>query len=345
VLIVNAIHHDRGWSPIKHMLALAGELFECDIVPADPREPSKMARISSILRQRIRNGSGDETCLLVCSGPADLWSVLNMGNWRRRFRYLAAWVIDSFWLEHIPRTIRLRNPFDHIFVTSLEDVDQWKSIARVGVTWLPWGTDALRLGRGGGFRDWDLTRVGRQPAEWENDIESSTAAEAFGIKYRGRPDGGALDALQNQKFMMDAYGSTKFTLAFSNVVNRDPNNHPTREYLTGRWVDALACGSTVAGVAPRGANTDQLLWPGATLELGGVGRHAGLRVLAAALAQWSPGLAAKNHEMALKRLDWRLRFKDLAKLYDIRSPRLTTELGLLDERIAALIDTESIRNV
>ncbi len=270
-------------------------------------------------------------------------AALNIENWRKRFRYLAAWVIDSFWLDHIPRSIRLRNPFDHIFVTSLEDVDRWREIAGVDTTWLPWGTDSFRLGEGGAHRDWDLMRVGRQPSEWEDDLETALAAESLGIRYRGRPDSAGLNALQNQKLMMNAYGTSRFTLAFSNAVNCDPNNHPTREYLTGRWVDALGCGSVVAGVAPRGPNTDGLLWPGATLELGGVRRSEGLHVVATALRQWTPDVAARNYQMALRRLDWRWRFKVLADICGIRSAALTLELQLLEERIAALALTAPSR--
>ena len=340
MLIVNATHHDRGWSPIQHMVAIAGELFDSEVVAAETRKVSRTARISSVLRQRIRNGAGDEACLLVCTGPSDLWAILNIENWRKRFRYLAAWVIDSFWLDHIPRSIRLRNSFDHFFVTSLEDVDLWRKTTGVATTWLPWGTDALRLGQGGAHRDWDLMRVGRQPSEWEDDLDAAVAAESLGIRYRGRPDSSGFNTLQNQKLMMNAYGATKFTLAFSNAVNRDPNNHPTREYLTGRWVDALACGSIVAGIAPQGPNTDGLLWAGATLELGSVRRSEGLQVVAAALRQWTPDMAATNYQMALRRLDWRWRFKTLAEVCGVRSAPLTQDLQLLEERIAGLTATQ-----
>jgi hypothetical protein len=183
-------------------------------------------------------------------------------------------------------------------------------------------------------------RVGRQPPEWDDDLDAALAAKSLGIRYRGRPDSGSLNALENQKLMMNAYGAAKFTLAFSNAVNRDPNNHPTREYLTGRWVDALGSGSIVAGVAPRGPNTDGLLWAGATLELGGVRRAEGLQIVAAALRQWTPHSAALNYHMALKRLDWRWRFKALAEICEVRSASLTQELRSLEERIAGLTAAE-----
>jgi hypothetical protein len=336
LLIVNAITPDRGWSPIQHMVGIAGELLDCTVVAADRSKPSAAAKILSLLRQRSRNGSGDETCLLICTGAPDLQFLLNIENWRERFRYVAAWIIDSFWLEHIPKVVRLSSPFDHFFVTSLEDVELWQKITRVPTTWLPWGTDALGLGHGGARREWDVTRVGRQPPEWDNDLDAGAAAESLGIRHRGRPDSTGLDSLQNQKLMMKAYGDTKYVLAFSNAVNRDPNNHPTREYLTGRWVDALGSGAIVAGVAPRGPNTDSLLWPGATLELGGVRRSEGLQVLDSALKKWTPDMAATNYRLALKRLDWRWRFKTLADVCEIRSAALSRELKLLEEQIARL---------
>jgi hypothetical protein len=336
LLIVNAISHDRGWSPIQHMVAIAGELFDCEVVMADRRRVSTATKILSVLRKRIPNVDSDETCLIVCAGPGDLLTLLNVANWRERFRHLAAWVIDSFWLDHIPTSVRLRSPFDHIFVTTLEDVDRWTAITGVAATWLPWGTDALRLGQGRAQRDWDLTRVGRQPPEWEDDVDAALAAESLGIRYRGRPDSSGLNTLQNQQLMMNAYGASKYILAFSNAVNRDPNNHPTREYLTGRWVDALGSGSIVAGVAPRGQSTDELLWAGATLELGSTRRSEGLQVVASALRQWTPNMAATNYLMALRRLDWRWRFKALAEVCGIRSATLARELQLLEERIAAL---------
>jgi hypothetical protein len=336
LLIVNAISNERGWSPIQHMVAIAGVLLDCEVVTADRSTISNATKILSVLRKRTRNAVNDEACLLVCQGPGDLLTLLNIENWRKRFRYLAAWIIDSFWLDHISTLMRVCNPFDHIFVTTLEDVDRWREITGAPTTWLPWGTDALRLGQGGAQRDWDLTRVGRQPPEWENDLDAALAAESLGIRYRGRPDSTGLNSLQNQKLMMSAYGASKYTLAFSNAVNCDPNNHPTREYLTGRWADALGGGSIVAGVAPRGPSMDELLWAGATLELGSIRRSVGLQVVASALRQWTPDMPATNYLMALRRLDWRWRFKALAEICGIHSAPLALELQLLEERIAEL---------
>jgi hypothetical protein len=70
--------------------------------------------------------------------------------------------------------------------------------------------------------------------------------------------------------------------------------------------------------------------------LGTVRRKEGLRVLAAALRQWTPQLAVKNHAMALKKLDWRWRFQVLADSFGLNSPRLIEEIKLVRERVDVL---------
>lgn len=333
MLIVNLVPEAIGWGPIQYMTVLAAELLDAEVVALDPRTPSAIRKAASIIYRRAKGGTSQESCLMICAGPADLQKVIDVQNWRKRFKFLAAWIIDSFWLDHIPTSIRLANPFDHLFVTSLEDVEAWKRITGAPTTWLPWGTDALRLGHGASDRVWDITRVGRQPPEWEDDLAATRAAALLGIKYGGRPSRQALMSLENLKSLMITYGNSKYILAFSNSVNRECYTHPTRQYLTGRWVDALACGAIVAGIAPRGPGNDELLWPGATLELGTVRRDEGLQILGSELKTWCAEKAAVNHTMALKTLDWRRRFKVLADMYGIRPGPLMRELELLEQRV------------
>ena len=154
-------------------------------------------------------------------------------------------------------------------------------------------------------------RVGRQPPEWEDDVQTQRAAEARGIQFLGRPADTGMSRLQNHRFLMDVYGNTKYLLAFFDSVNPESYTHPTRQYVTGRWVDSLSCGATVAGIRPRSETADELLWPGATLEFPSVHRDEGMAALSAALQCWTPAIAEQNHYMALQKLDWRWRFHAL----------------------------------
>jgi len=336
MLIFSCILDSSGWSPVHQLVSLAARVLQAEIITADRRSPAFASRLATMLRRRERGRADRESCLFICQGPSDLMRLATIDGWRHRFDFLAAWIIDSFWLEHIPRSIRWARPFDRFFVTSSEDVDRWRKLTGVPVTWLPWGSDVLNQGSCRPDRPWDLTRVGRQPAQWNDDCSAAEAARLHGIAYRGRVPGSTLTALQNQQVMMRVYGETKFILAFSNAANPEVYTHPTREYLTGRWVDALAAGAVVAGIAPRGADARALLWPGATLELDDISRNRGLEIIAEAVRSWNPETAQRNFRLALERLDWRWRLEVIAGHIGGATPVLRAEL----DRLRALMRTE-----
>jgi len=316
------------------LVALASRLLDAEVITVRKDDPSFFDKLSSIVKGRGDREPGQESCLLICAGPADLLKLLTIDGWRGRFKFLAAWIIDSFWVDHIPTSIRLSKPFDHFFITSLEDLDQWRKITGTPTTWLPWGTDALSLGSCAPDREWDVTRVGRQPPEWQDDVSTAQAAGLLGITYRGRVRSDGLTALQNQELIMRVYGNSKYLLAFSNTANPELYTHPTRQYLTGRWVDALASGAIVAGICPISPDVDQLLWQGATLELASVRRDEGLEIIAGALQRWTPQKAALNNVMALERLDWRWRLKTIADVFSADTPALRADI----ERLTALAE-------
>ena len=321
-----------GWDPITWMVRLAGGLFETEPLVLDRAEAVPgLARKLALLAPRRR---GQESCLLVCPHPQALWMVLAVEGWRRRFDRIAAWVIDSFWAEEIPWAIRRSEVIDEYFVTNLEEVELWARLTRKPCRWLPWGTDALGLGQGGPARPVDLLRLGRQPDAWERDEETAGACDRHGLTFAGRPPGQE-DQGDNERMLMRRLAGTKYVLCFTNRVNQAGYTHPTREYITGRWVDALGGGACVAGVHPRTETVRRLLWPEGLLELGTTDRERGLAAIASAARGWAPEQAALNHRRALERLDWRHRFADLAAALGGPGPRLTAELARLRQAVAS----------
>lgn len=331
MLIVYLVPDGPGWNPITYMVSLAKELLEAELLVLDSKMPNLLGQLETLVLRRENKECG-ESCLLICGSPTALLSLFLIKNWRKRFRYIAAWVIDSFWINSIPRVIRLSRPFDQLFVTTEEDVPAWTQMMRTPTTWLPWGADVLRLGGNDPERIWDLTRVGRQPPEWDNDLVTQQSCLERKLRFHGRPEE-FNNASRNQETLMRHYRQTKFLLAFSSAVNPTNYTHPSREYLTGRWVDALACGSIVAGIAPKEPSIDRLLWSGATLELGTVGRENGLRVITEAVQNWKPEQAERNYRQALERLDWRWRFTVIADAFKESPKRLNHELQLLRHKI------------
>ena len=322
-----------GYHPVLHMVRLAAELMEGQLLLLPRRESAAIEKVAGILRRRSR--SGTDQCLLVCPSPSALRSFLQMDGWRVRFETVVAWVFDSFWCESIPRSAVLRRHFDRIFVTEIEDLQRWRSVTGVEVDWLPWGSDVLRLGSDGSTRDIDLLRLGRQPPAWDDDEATRRACQERGVVFHGRPEARD-DASENEALVMRTCARAKFTLSFSNSVSPGVQTHPTRQYITARWVDALGAGATVAGVPPATPVVDSLFWPGALLELPGVGLEPGLSTLENAIRSWSPMQAIVNHRFALQRLDWRWRFKTLAAALGRSPEALSREIDHLGRRVASL---------
>jgi hypothetical protein len=203
---------------------------------------------------------------------------------------------------------------------------------QVPVDWLPWGSDVLRLGSDNADRPHDLLRLGRQPPSWEDDTATAVLCESMHLQFRGRPPY-VDDPTEGQRALMNIMAQTKFTLSFSNLVNRAPQTHPHHAYITGRWTDALSAGAIVAGIPPRSDSVRALLWEDAMLDLGSVDRRRGLDVLVSAVRDWTPQRAKQNHLQSLQVLDWRWRFENIANVTGVRPHKLDTELILLRQTI------------
>jgi hypothetical protein len=280
---------------------------------------------------------GDEL-LILAAHPGHLQEITKpLAWWLRGHQTVAAWVIDSFWSQRIPGVALDAGHFDRFFVTDEELVEHWRERTGVPTSFLPVGTDALNRGSLRADRSVDLQRIGREPEEWADDAVVELDARGKGLEYGGSPPFFE-DESESQRAAHAAMAGAKFTLAFSNRVNPMGYTHPDREYITPRWLDALANGATVAGIAPRCQAADRLLWPEATLELGSIERAPGLEKVAAAVDSWTPETALLNHLRALERLDWRWRIAELADELGWQTPTVTREIANLKARIVELTE-------
>lgn len=329
----------EGYLCIFHMARLAAKFLNGELVVIQPGQPTLTDKLSGILSLRKRSRG---SCLLICPSPADLSSILLVKNWRRAYGRIVAWVFDSFWPERIPPWARASRIFDHVFVTELEDLNNWRQKLHAPVDCLPWGSDVLNLGSSNPVRQLDLVRFGRQPKDWDDDQVNARACQSLRLTFHGRPPSFS-DATENERGLMGILSETKFALAFSNRANPTIQTHPVREYITGRWTDALASGATVAGIPPRSETVQELLWPEALLDLGTVDQTEGLNLIASAVREWTPERAQLNYTRSLENFDWRWRFKTLAEALDIHSIDLDVELARLQKVIRSAQPTASIR--
>jgi len=163
--------------------------------------------------------------------------------------------------------------------------------------------------------------MGRQAPAWDDDAVLARCAADHGLVMGARPPFGAT-AAASYRNVLDSYRRAKVVLAFTNLVSPAEYTHPTREYVTSRWLDALAGGALVAGRRPREEGSDELLWEGATVDLPVDDLEAGMVQLALRLADWSPRETLALQVEALRRLDWRLRLRVLATELGLECPAL-----------------------
>ncbi|OFT56229.1 hypothetical protein HMPREF3159_09425 [Brachybacterium sp. HMSC06H03] len=316
----------NGWGPIDQLAALTARLLEGNLVTLQDQGEVSIAR--KLLGQLPRHRSDRRALLVLASNPAHLAYAARLRHWLPGYRTTAAWVIDSFWSDRISRMARGRGHFDHIFITDRDLQDEWASATETKIHWAPWGTDTLVIDELPAERPVDLLRIGRQPAAWDDDRRTAEAAAAVGLTFEGRP---AMDPdpAVNQQNVRSALLRSKFVLAFSNLASPADYTHPTRDYVTGRWTDALGAGVIVAGVAPRAA--DRTLGPASTIEIDPSDLSHGIAQIREAVVRWSPSIPAQTHARARATLDWRWRIHEIALALDLApSTQFQNELALLD---------------
>ncbi len=334
VIAMAGISHP-GWTPINSMARLGARLFEADLVDLNGPKGAK-AYLNAYGRSRRRDPLGPDL-LVITGSPFDLVRITALPGWRTRYNRVAAWIVDSFWVERMP-PLGLSHLFDAFFVTTGHDRGAWEAKTRVPTSILPLGADALDLGRAGEAerRPVDLLRVGRQPTEWDDDEDTARRLSDVGLSYKGRP-AWAGTAEDRQSLLMAEYGRSKFTVAFSNRAHASAHTHSHKEYVTCRWMDALAAGCIVAGIAPQSDWVHQnMFWPGATVEFPSTRREDAIACLLDMVAGWTPEAARHTRRMALTRLDWRLRFREIAKWFEIKAPKLDADLVRLSETAGRL---------
>ena len=320
----------RGWATVELMARLLADCLDAELVMLSTRpRVDRVRRATGTLPRRRSSG----TCIVIAPQPAHLGSLLTPGYLLRGYDRVVGWVIDSFLDDRIPRMASQH--FDQLFITDAELVETWRGITNTPTHWLPFGSDVLSQPPAPLERGIDLLRVGRQPVDWQQDDLTAKLSADLGLAFSPGPPI-LQDSTANQASLMHAMRSAKFTLSFSNLVSPANYTHPTMDYVTGRWTDALASGAAVAGIPPSCIAGRELLWDEGLLRVPAKDRMRGLQIVAEAVADWDPSHAHAIHLRALKTLDWRVRFNELVHVAEIYRGRLDDELERRDRRLDQL---------
>lgn len=324
----------HGWGPIAALAQLTATLFQ-GRRRSFPDGRVGPARKLWDLRPRPRpRGDRNSVLLALLHSPAHIAHLRRSAAFREGYGTVVAWIIDSFRDDYPLRRAEYAG-IDLICIIRRDELAHYRRQLGDRVMALNWGADVLGAGSDAGERPVDLLRIGRQPEAWQDDSASARVAAEHGLRFAGRPPL-VPDLLENQRRVMAAYAATKFVIAHTNLASADVHTHRVREYITGRWTDALACGATVAGIQPRNDDSfRRLFWPGATLDFDRIDLRHNMQALAEAVAAWSPERARRNHLMALERLDWRHSLKRIGNAVSAGSPALDADLAEIARRSQA----------
>lgn len=321
----------QGWGPVTTLASVTARLAGTALHVAPVGPPASKIRLlrhasTATVKAAIAR-SRDADLLVIAPVPGALNDVLLDTTLRSKYRNVMAWVIDSFWTERIPATVKLPGIFSHIFITDPDDLELWRAKARASVEVLPWGTDALSAHARLQAPDTDVVRVGRQPPAWEDDEVLASAAHGAGLSFRGRPPMGdsEADAVDS---VADAYARSRVVLASGNASSPATYTHPTKEYVTGRWTDAFANGCLVGGTPPRCGAASILLPPYGLIHTPPNDVAAGMDAIRGHLDEEGDA-SMRLRRFALLQLDWRHRLK---RVFSIAG----TDTRLLDEEIKQL---------
>ena len=315
---------DGGWGPVTHAARLAARLFGAEFQPFHPAaEYSRLWRAASLFPRPIADGAR----LSIVSHPGDLLALRRPSLGSRRYELEAVWIFDAFWDDRLPRFARGGSSFDILFVTDQELVPLYAELTGVPVHWIPWGTDTRSMAGSAGARTTDVLRVGRQPSSWADDRASADSFARVGLSFEGRPPFGR-DDQSSRSTLFAALSRSKMTLAWGNAHAPSDYTHPSREYISGRWTDAMACGTQVLGIPPDCAAA-RLLPAEALVIPDGTEEGAVLAAASAATQAWTPDIAQRIRAHAVSHLDWRHRFDAIRTAMDIDAPRLDADLQAL----------------
>lgn len=313
-----------GWDPVTRLVGIGQRVLNAQLIDLAGSKLSLVRRLRVTTTRPLLGGTGGD--LFIARRPHELIHIFGHPAFLERRAFRALWLIDSCFTDELLKPIRrLLANFDLVGFTQFEDSEYYRSLCGDRALHLGWGSDVLSLYEKRIDRTVDLLRVGRQPSEWDDDNRTSNACELLSIKFHGRPPDSNNPLHSYQDLMENWYCRSKIVVAHSNLAEPVSYGHPTKEYITARWTDSLACGAMVAGVQPN-RDTQLIKWPGALIDFERIHLKENLAQIRQALSEWVPDVANRNRLQALRKLDWRWRFKELAYRLGIESSALENEI-------------------
>jgi hypothetical protein len=281
-------------------------------------------------------GDGPHVLLLTAMTPYSLRALQAIPDWRRRFDKVAAYVIDSYYLEQYPQ---VTEQLDHLFVPIGSTIEPLRSKWKCPVSLLPMAANALGEGSHDDSRPIDVLAFGRTRWDLHQRLQTTFHHRESSRWYVHSPFGHSSgeEVRRERRMFWQILRRAKLSLAYDTLAAWSGHRRIPVAILTPRWYESLCAGCVLVGApstAPEAA--EALDWEDAIIPL-----PDALDDAVAAIEQLladEPRVEAarrRNCRQAWARHDWRHRIADLLNVLQLPHP---AELTQALRRLRALAD-------
>jgi hypothetical protein len=279
-----------------------------------------------------------ELLLVVAHTPGDLRMLSSLTNARKRFRYIAGYVIDSYFTKDFGSSVK---GYDHIFSTTREGADEVRNRFKVSSSVLRQGFDCLSWACADTNRSIDLIGFGRQPSSYHLAFQRAFHTHESPLLYLHSPIGTLVgEAVWRERpMLLKLLQRSKISLAFHLLIEPAADRPKSPNFVTSRWFESLASGCIVVGKRPPGAMAAELFcWPNALIELPDEPDKAVEMIQnLASDARFVEKTRQRNIVEMCERHDWRYRIRDIYEHFHLELPDLLVhELSRLKARTLSL---------
>jgi hypothetical protein len=279
--------------------------------------------------------------LVIARAPNDLRMLHAIPDARKKFRYIAGYVIDSYYTENFPS---ITAAFDHIFSTTQEGADTVNSRFGASSSVLAQGFDCLTWANLNDVRSVDLIGFGRQPQTYHREFQRSFHIPGSPLLYLHSPVGAIQGSAvwDERPMMLKLLQRSKLSLAFHLGTEPETVRPRAASFVTSRWFESLATGCIVLGKRPPGKMAEELFcWPDALIELADNPVDASATIIdLAANVDFLKKTRARNVVEMIQRHDWRYRVRDIYQHFDLQLPALLIEQLASLERLSVAIGSK-----
>jgi hypothetical protein len=261
-----------------------------------------------------------DICLFMCQFPRELRNLRRVHGWRRRSRFAAAFILET-WTQRLAEdaaALRMLDEFDHVFVLNAGSIPELQRYTRTPVSFLPTGVDAIGAcpSETPPERVIDILSLGRHVPGAHLQMLDVARAERLFYHFDLWSGLQARDWKQVRETNAGLIQRSRFSVVWSPAEHLSHLKLQRREaVLSTRYFESMAGGAILIGSRVRAPEFDDLVGTDTVVEIAPDGSDFA-RVFAALHAEpeWQAEMRVRNVAASLRRHDWAHRWGEVLRV-------------------------------